>query len=207
MSTAKRGKQDAPDITDVANETPRTTLDPFRPENLRLPQGFTELGVKRIVNTVLVRRPGRQDFIRVHPDPAFRCDLPIIELKDDREEYVVVRELVPELGGEVVAKTLYTAITRQGVVFLWPVRLPTPEGKDTIWWTSARDAAARATQSWIRVTSNMNLGAYECWEASGNLGEPKWPELGFWDLIRVAFQTRIIDRLDHPVLKRLRGEA
>ena len=33
-------------------------------------------------------------------------------------------DLVPELSGEFVIKTLYLAINRQGTIFFWPVRLP-----------------------------------------------------------------------------------
>jgi hypothetical protein len=37
--------------------------------------------------------------------------------------------------------------------------------------------------------------------------DPEWPELGFWDLIKIAFRDHLIDRIDHPVVKRLRGQA
>ena len=50
----------------------------------------------------------------------------MIELKDDREDYLVRPEILPDLAGEVVYKTLFTAINRQGVLFLWSVRLPDP---------------------------------------------------------------------------------
>jgi hypothetical protein len=183
------------------------TSNPFTPENLRLSQSFTELAaVKKLLTNVPVRKPSPQDFVRVHPDPAFRCDFPVIELKDDREEYIVEGHL-DELAGEVVSKTLYTAINRQGTVFLWPVRLPTPEGKDMDWWRSAREAAERATQSWLRVKANQNLGAYEIFEAAAGYSDPEWPNLGFWDLVRIAFRDHLIQSADHPVVKRLRGLA
>ncbi len=41
----------------------------FDPASLRLSQNFHEsLGVKKALITVPVRKPGKQDFIRVHPD-------------------------------------------------------------------------------------------------------------------------------------------
>src|SRR5262249_56358847 len=47
--------------------------DPFNPTNLRLSQSFVETaGVKKLLTTVPVRKPSRQDFVRVHPDPAYR---------------------------------------------------------------------------------------------------------------------------------------
>lgn len=185
---------------------PPPAPDPFDPANLRLSQSFVETaGVKKLLTTVPVRKPGQQDFVRVHSDPAFCENFPIVELKDEREEYIVTASLVPTLMGELVTKTLFTAINRQGTVFLWPVRLPSPDGKDLDWWRSLREAAELAKTSWIRVRANVNLGAYDIFLAEGVIPDPEWPELGFWDLIRIAFRDHLIDRLDHPVVDRLQG--
>ena len=119
------------------------------------------VGVKKLRLTIPVRKPSPQDFVRVHPDPTYRENFPIIELKDEREEYIVTAALVPELANEFVTKTLYTAINRQGTLFLWPVRLPPPDGKNLEWWRSAREAAEMAMSSWVRVKANMNMGAYD----------------------------------------------
>ena len=154
-----------------------------------------------------VRKPGAQDFVRVHPDPAFRDNFPIIELKDEREEYIVTANLVPALVGEFVTKTLFTAVNRQGTVFFWPVRLPPPDGKNLDWWRSGREAAELAMQSWVRVRANMNLGAYEVFRAEGLIADPPWPEFGFWDLIKIAFREYLITDLNHPVIRRLRGQV
>jgi hypothetical protein len=186
----------------------RQTPDPFDPANLRLSQAFVETaGVKKLLTTVPVRKPNPQDFVRVHPETEFRENFPIIELKDEREEYIVVTDLVPALTGEFVTKTLFTAINRQGTVFFWPVRLPSPDGKNLDWWRSAREAAELAMGSWVRVRANMNLGAYDIFQAESVIPDPEWPQLGFWDLIKIAFCDHLIDRIDHPVIKRLRGQV
>ena len=183
---------------------PTATPDPFSPENLRLSQAFADTaGVKKLLTTVPVRKPNPQDFVRVCPLPGYHDNFPMIELKDDREEYLVTAALAPELVTEIVFKTLYLAINRQGVVFFWPVRLPGADGKDIEWWRSLREAAAMAMDSWVRVKANMSLGAYDIFEASSVIAEPKWPEFGFYDLIKIAFRDRLIDRLDHPVINRL----
>jgi hypothetical protein len=182
--------------------------DPFSPENLRLDQSFTEtVAVKKLLTTIPVRKPGRQVFFRVHPNPEYRDSFPMIDLKDDREEYIVARHLVPELATELVHKQLCLAITRQGTVFFLPLRLPGPDGKDMEWWRSMREHAERAQTHWIRVIPNQELGAYEALQAADNLSEPEWPELKFWDLIKIAFKDYLITSLDHPVVKRLRGLA
>jgi hypothetical protein len=189
-------------------EQQASTPDPFNPTNLRLSQSFVETaGVKKLLTTVPVRKPSPQDFVRVHPDPAYRENFPIIELKDEREEYIVVAELVPALVGEFVTKTLFTAINRQGTVFFWPVRLPSPDGKNLDWWRSSREAAELAMKSWIRVRANMNLGAYDIFQAESVIADPEWPQLACWELIKIAFRDHLVDRIDHPVIKRLRGQV
>jgi hypothetical protein len=198
-------KNNMPDPQSSISQPPAS--DPFDPSNLRLSQSFVETaGVTKLLTTVPERKPGRQDYFRVHPDPGYRENFPIIELKDDQEEYIVVAQLVPELITEIVIKTLFAAINRQGTVFLLPCRLPSPDGKDLQWWWSLRDAAGRATERWVRVVPNMNLGAYELSLGSLEIPDPEWPQLGFWDLIKIAFRDHLIDRMDHPVIRRLRGQ-
>jgi hypothetical protein len=181
--------------------------DPFANlDNLRLTQDFAETyGVKKLLTTIPVRRPNPQDFIRVHPQADFRENLPAVDLKAEREMYVVTRSMQAELSMECVPATVFTAINRQGVVFLWPVRLPGPDGKLNEWWRSAAEAAALAMTRWVRVKANMDLGAYEIFSATGVLQDPTWPELTFNELLKIAFRDRVIDSIDHPVVKRLRG--
>jgi hypothetical protein len=189
----------------AANNEP--ALDPFAPENLRLKQNFAEtVGVKKQLVTMPVRKPGPQDFVRVRPGSDWHENFPIIELKDDREEFIVTENLVSTLLPEIVFKTLYLAVNRQGVPSFWPVRLPGPDGKDNEYWRSAREAADLATQCWVRVKANTSLGAYDVYRAEGDLGEPEWPELDFWPLIKIAFKDHLITSLDHPVVQRLRGQ-
>src|SRR5215510_6541646 len=94
-----------------APENTNAPLDPFDPQNLRLSQSFTEtVGVKKLLTTIPVRKPGPQDFVRVHPAAEYRDHFPLVELRDEREEYIVTAGLVAELAGEFVTKTLHTAI-------------------------------------------------------------------------------------------------
>jgi hypothetical protein len=181
--------------------------DPFDPAALRLDQSFADcVGVKKLLTTVPVRKPHRQDFVRVHPAPAYRLTpAALIELKEDRETFLVTPLMAAELPGEFVAATLYMAINRQGVVHLWPVKLPGADGKHNEWHRSAAEAAELAMDKWVRITANMALGAYEIFEAIGDLPDPAWPELPFPEILRIAFRDRIVDSFDHPVVQRLRG--
>jgi hypothetical protein len=193
-----------PEFKSASTSEPSEEFDLNR---LRLSQSFTETaGVKKLLRTVPVRKPNRQDFVRVHPSADYRADFAMIELKDEGEEQYIVRghDLIGELAGEIVPKTLFTAISRQGVVFLWPVPLPVG-GKQIEWHRSLREAAEIGIEQWVRVKANMSLGAYEMTVAESAMAEPIWPDVTFQELIRIAFRDRLITTIDHPVIKRLRG--
>src|SRR5262249_51536548 len=116
-------------------------------------------------------------------------------------------EILPELTGEIVYKTLFTAINRQGICFLWPVKLPAPDDRKSEWSRSAREAAEMAMTRWIRMRANLSLGAYEITIAESVIADPVWPDLPFQELVRIAYRERMITALDHPVIRRLRGQS
>jgi hypothetical protein len=190
------------------NTASTSAPDPFDLASLRLNPSFTETaGVKKLLTTVPARRPNPQDFIRVHPSPDYRENFAMIDLKDDREDYLVRPEILSDLAGEVVYNTIFTAINRQGVVFLWPIRLPALDDRKSDWPRSAREAAEMAMDQWLRIKANMSLGAYEITLAEKIKAEPVWPELSYQELVRIAYRDRMIDTLDHAVVKRLRGQS
>jgi hypothetical protein len=208
--TPRDVQKEEPTMLITAPTTSELPGDKFDLESLRLSQNFAEsAGVKKLLTTVPVRKPNQQDFVRVHPSAAYRMDFPVIELKDEREDYIIRGpELVGELAGEFVPKTIYTAMNRQNVVFLWPVRLPDPDGRQIEWHRSMREAAEIGMERWVRVRANMALGGYEMFVANKNaMAEPTWPEATFQELVKLAFRDRLIDTIDHPVIKRLRGIA
>ena len=151
-----------------------STNNPFDPASLRLDQSFADtVGVKKLLTTVPVRKPNRQDFVRVHPEPAYRLTpAAIVEMKEDREVYLITPGVVPALIGEYSTVTLFTTISRQGTLFLWPVKLPNDDGRQNDWHRSAAEGAERAMEKWVRVTASMSLGAYEILPAKGDIPEP-----------------------------------
>jgi hypothetical protein len=57
----------------------------------------------------------------------------------------------------------------------------------------------------VRIKSNKAIRGYDIFEAASTIADPTWPKLSFQELVRIAFRDRLVDRLDHPVIKRLRG--
>ena len=177
---------------------------------LRLDQSYAEdtVGVKKLLTTIPVRKPNRQEFVRVHPDPTYRLSpAAVIELKEDRETYLLLPKIAQALPGEFATVALFTTITRQGTLFLWPVKLPNPNGRQNEWHRSAAEAAERAMKKWVRVPASMSLGAYEVFEASGDIPEPVWPEHSFEEILTIAFRDRVVDRFDHHLIQRLQGRS
>jgi hypothetical protein len=195
-----------PDADPAVDRIEAIPDDPFDLSKLRLSQDFVETaGVRKLLTTVPVRKPNPQDFIRVHPSSNYRENLAVIELKDDREIYLLPMPIAEQLPGEFAMVTLYVAINRQSVVHLWPVRLPASDGRIIEWHRSAAEAAELAMKRWIRVKANMSLGAYEMFEAASTIPDPTWPELSFQELLRIAFRDRLVSDLDHLIVRRLRG--
>jgi hypothetical protein len=101
---------------------------------------------------------------------------------------------------------IYTALNRQGVLFLWPVRLPGDDKRRDEWSRSAHEAAAIAEKTWTRMVSNMSLGAYEVFKAvCDTIPEPVWPDKTFGELLEVAFRDHFIRSTDHEVVRQLLG--
>jgi hypothetical protein len=186
-----------------------STPDPFDPASLRLDQSFTSAAVKKLITTVSVGRPHKQDFIRAHRDPEYRLTVPLLELGEEKEMYVVKgAEMVKTLAGEWFPAMLQLVINRQGVIRLWPVKLPTEDGKrGNKWPISAAECVQVAMEKWVRVVSNMSAGCYEPIVAEVPIPEPEWPDLTMTEILKVAFRDRLIEDPGHPAVQRLRGRV
>jgi hypothetical protein len=184
--------------------------DPFADLSaFRLSQDYAaNLGVQKLLLKVPVRRPNRQEFFRVHPDPAYALDTALIELAEDREFFLPSPEVRDALFDEVKPVRLLTVVNRQGVVTLWPARLPGPDGRSNPWHLSALEIAELAKSYWVRMVADRSLGAYQCYRAAGDLPEPEWPDRPFNELCRIAFSNGyLISDSEHPVIKRLLGKT
>ena len=182
--------------------------NPFDPRRLRISQRFGEgQDVRRIVVSVPVRKPHRQEFFRTHTDAEMSVEVALLDLREDRQVYLVDRDLAPYLPGEAVAKLLISTLTSHGALFLWPIRLPDERGRLDPWNEVALAVAERAKGKWIRLVPNMGAGTYDVTEAANAFPDPAWPEATLQKLLEMAFKDRFIDDIDHPVLRRLRGES
>ena len=85
------------------------------------------------------------------------------------------------------------------------ISLPDEGGRRNAWAEAAREAAETGKQKWVRMVADMALGAYRIYLAEGDLPDPLWPAKTLAELLKLAFKGRIVDSIDHPVVRRLRG--
>lgn len=166
--------------------------------------------VEKGLITVRVRRPGKNEFFRVHPDPAYVCDSVILETMDglDRITYWVAPALRAELyaNGDAIQARLFTCVSKRGgATFLWPAKLP-QDGAGRRWHETALEIAELAKSNWIKMKGDRDEGAYVPYTALGNLSAPVWRAEPFSELVKIAFKGKVIDSDDHDVLRQLRGE-
>jgi hypothetical protein len=192
-----------PSTASTASTAAPAAPDPFDPERFRIDPSQGAIGVRKLLISVPVHKPKRHDFVRVHPGEEYRRTFALIEF--DREYYLLTREIARDLPGEFRYCTVFTAITRAETLFLWPVKLPDPDGRENEWHRTMGEAALLAQTKWVRVRANMALGAYDVSEAETVLSEPVWPEHPFRELLKIGFKGRMVEDFDHLLIKKLRG--
>ena len=112
------------------------------------------------------------------------------------------------LVGEYKPFRLYVGITKQNVLFVWPIRIPGDDGRNNDYWITGHEFAELAKIRWIRVVTNMSLGAYEKrmrkdWDDV----MPEWPDPmpNMLQILKIAFKDKIIRNMEHPLVKKLLG--
>jgi len=197
----------------TTTSTSTEAIDVFDFEAIRIPPNFErEAGVRKQLTMVRVRKPRRQEWVRVHPDPAYHAKVATIVLKEDEnskeEIYLVAPRVAEDMTDEITLTTLYLAMNRQGDVFIWPCRDPNPELRrgDTA-ATSRLEAIEAAMTRYVRVQWKSPAYEISFRDASIVATEPVWPDKPFSELIKIAF-FRVglyIDDPNHQVIKILQG--
>ncbi len=184
-------------------------VSPFDPARfaIRHSPGETSSVVRKIMS-VPVRKPNKHEYFRVHPDPAFQIGhVATIDLKIERETYLILPGVAEAIPEETSPKALRLGINRQGSVFIWPIALPGNDGRELAWHKSAREAAELAEKRWVRLVPDMHAGAYTVMESQSTIADPRWPELSMEEALEKGFgKERIVDSLDHPLIRQLLGQ-
>lgn len=175
-------------------------------EDLRISQDSDSLGETEASTGVKVRKPAKQNYFRVNPDEDMRLDTRLLYYEPEGEWYLVNSGLWSALFDELASFKLVVCMDMFNEVFLWPIKLPGPDGKRNTWSSSAMAAADLATKSWIRLVPSQARSKYLAKVANSGMKEPEWPEESFVSLLEFGFSEHQINDLNHPVVRKLRGE-
>lgn len=154
---------------------------------------------------VAVRKPKKDEYFRVNPDPEMTLTALVWADPDEGDVYFVTpeaRDIMAESGRLV---TLVLCQSRQRVNFLWPVNADARSGGSRGWSESSRMAMVKGQTAWIKIKGDRPSGMYLIYEAQNQSGEPEWPDLSLKDLLKLGFKDRLISSSDHPVVRRLQG--
>ena len=180
----------------------------FDPARFRISTSLSNDPVVQKVHTVIrVDKPAKQQYVQTRKGEPWRAECAILHLADDERPYIVDPSIAHLVAHDMKLVQLRLGIDRQGNVFLWPVPLVPAEGVENPWNQSHRQIADLSENRWVRMISNTAIGAYEAFEAGGEIPDPTWPELTFAEILEIAFgHGHVIDDRDHPAIRKLRGE-
>jgi hypothetical protein len=185
--------------------------DPFAPENLKLPQEFLDQTMATpLLTTILVEKPGDQEFVRTHPGEDYRFTAALITHQDERgARYLIHPTFLPRVGNiKYHLEQLYLYTSRQGKLAFWPIKLR-KDNRENPWLDSAEAAAEAATKEWVCIVSNPRARMYTVSKAQGVFPDPDWLAITqgktVHQLLAIAFKERLIMGETHPLIQKLLG--
>ena len=171
--------------------------------------------VQKNQTRIPIGKPSKEKFCRVHPRDEFELNLALLEIKDSKDLrgiYLPSPNSPPELEhfiksqqGVVRMKKLLLATYVDGSNFIWTLNMD-QGGSTNAWNQTAMDAAMLGKEQWVRVIASQENGFYEVFTPETALIDPVWPESTFSQILDKAFNGRIIESMDHPVVSFLLGK-
>lgn len=160
--------------------------------------------MRKMQTVIPVRKPSKKQFVFVHPEADYRAvNMPTIQDEATGEIYLLAAnlEFPADIENKVDFLNLATAITTDGSIFLWYYKNSTNS-----WSDSARIAIREASHRWVRVIPDKSSNGYILESPMVSPPAPAWPVLSFTKMLETAFGTHYIDSLNHPLVKKLRGD-
>lgn len=160
---------------------------------------------EKLLTSLPVRKPKADEWVRLHP--SIHARIYVYEHKDERSWYLVLPSIVEPLRSVVRYVQLSLAVNYAGTAFAWPVPVPT-ERKPHRAHVTAFAGAEQAMHQWIRI--HWGKEEYEVYRRSTAKIEPVWPAeiANASEMLRHATKGgafEVIDSLDHPVVRSMKG--
>jgi hypothetical protein len=151
-----------------------------------------------------VRKPSKKQFVRTHSSADFRADsMPTIVDEATGDVYLLGADfdLPADIENKIDVVNMAAAITADGSLFLWFYKNSTNS-----WSESARIAIREASRRWVRVLPDKSSNGYLLEAPMVAPADPIWPPITFTEMLATAFGAKYIDSLQHPLIKKLRGD-
>lgn len=159
---------------------------------------------RRVITSVQLRKPKNGEFVRRNPhEEGFVTEL--LDLGSDGLYFVEPR-IAAQAQLQLKSFTLHPVVNRDGVFFFWVTRNSAAGATPNSWNDSAETCVELSKTCWVRVSSNRDTKSYDCHEAhSSELPGPVWPSESIPQLLELAIAPRLIEDLEHPLVRRLMG--
>jgi hypothetical protein len=158
-------------------------------------------------------KPQNGWFIRTHPTHWKNVRLLEIKGGADRGFYIVARPLwgtcqSPDSGILLKPVRLTLATSREEGPFLWPLKLQEEGCKNRTdeWSASALRICKTAETAWVKMYTRPGGSCYSQKIAEGITAEPAWPSQSFEELLALAFDGKVLQDPDDPLLRRIQGK-
>jgi hypothetical protein len=168
---------------------------------LRNPQDYEEFMRGEAVTGFAVRTLKEAMYLRVRPGSEYSLINQYAVISKKSGTYFVYPQFREALGPLPRRCNLHVAVDGHGQYFLLLVKQPNPGQEDNEWYRTARLVAAAATECWVKVTKLSGDAGWNYVPLAHPVFEPTWPDEPFSDLLAAAFPERVVDSLNHDLIK------
>jgi hypothetical protein len=131
---------------------------------------------------------------------SLRHAMPTVMDDATGDVYRVSHDLIYETRAQFVhlygSMSFALTMSSSGSMFLWPVMSK-----------SLRESLKEKKCLWVRVSFDGASEPRLSDLPQGKYPEPIWPDLNLGEIIDMGFQSRVIESLHHPLIKRLHGNV
>ncbi len=161
---------------------------------------------REVLYSLELGKPKTKAYFRVHPDDAYSMEVMI--LKYNEGLYLVSKSIQEKLAPELIKMKLFLYVTQDGILGIWPIKVP-GSGNSKEWIDPYNRSALRVAKigmgAWISIRSNHQTKQYDVFQAAWDI-EPEFPSNDFSQILMLAFENRILESMDDPVVKQVLGE-
>ena len=150
-----------------------------------------------------IRGPKSKEFFRAYSAETLER-LWVHEGDGINDYYLVRNDIAASMPDEFMEVYLALCINSSGKMFLWPIKCGGQSGQE--FTESALQHLSQARREWLRRKWVPRIKAHQADVNSLDGIEPEWPaDLSVRKIISRAFSDRVIESIDHPRLKFVRG--